>query len=122
MINPISISNITTYPKRSVSFGSIERTVYKNHHKDVLYKNNSFLLRKDLEWNMLAKHIIKENPKNIYCYACSDGSEPYSIAISLISKLGYENAQKYFPIIARDIDLDIINKASTGAIYITKKD
>ena len=120
--NSISIKNNYGFVP---SFGSIERTVFDNSKKgyNILYRNTTCLFREDINWNILLNQIIKsETPKKIYCYACSDGSEPYSLAMALISKLGYEKAKQYFPIVSRDIDLPMINRAKSGSISINVTD
>ena len=91
----------------------------------VLYSNYTFFFRDDLErFNMgwfdfrefLAK-TFKDTPKvNVYDFASSDGSEAYSLIISLIEELGEEEAKKFFPIKAYDIDKDIIQEAKSGKI------
>lgn len=109
---------------RCFSFGSIERTVYNDkQEKNIKYRNNTYLFRDDLFWKEVIDNITKDDkPKKIYCYACSDGSEPYSIAIALISRLGWDKAQKYFPIIARDIDEKMINKAKSGKLAFDEEE
>lgn len=102
---------------KKISFGTIEREVIED--KKLKYRNDTYFFRDDIDWNRLTRHIVSSNtPKKIYCYACSDGSEPYSIAISLISKLGYDKAQEYFPIIAKDNDEYMVKKAQSGYIEL----
>lgn len=123
-MNILTKTSPPSYNKKAVSFGTIERVVYKDSNKkDILYMNNTSLFRNDIYWEMMIDYIVNNgNIKKIYCYACSDGSEPYSIAIALISKLGYKNAKKFFPIIARDIDLYVLNRANTGNITLRNND
>ena len=125
MIRKISLNTINNYnhQKRAV-FGSMEREVFKDKEKNVVqYRNTTLLLRPDLNWDILIKHITKDKtPKKIYCYACSDGSEAYSIAMHLIAKLGWKKAQKYFPIIAKDIDDYALKKAKCGYIDLSVTD
>ena len=120
MIKSINLSAIN----KNISFGSIKRTVFKDSKtEEIKYRNNTYMFRNDLDWDNVIYEITKDKvPKKIYCYACSDGSEPYSIAIVLISKLGYEAAQKYFPIIARDLDEKMINSAKSGKINLSLAD
>lgn len=117
------------YCKNKISFGTMEREVTDPEFRrlddfsNIKWRNNTYLFRKDLAWGIVANHIAKDGkPKRIYCYACSDGSEPYSIAIALIYKLGFDKAQKYFPIIARDKDEFVIEKAKSGNIKLKKSD
>lgn len=59
---------------------------------------------------------------NVHCFACSEGAEPFSLAMILIEKLGKEKAQKFFPIIASDIDPIIIQNAKNGILKISRND
>ena len=126
MLSPISSYNHNKYCYKQdiVSFHSSNRKVCSAENENkILYRNSTRLFRDDICWNMLVKYITKnEKAKKIYCYACSDGSEPYSLALALISKLGYKNAEKFFPIIAKDKDNYIIDKANSGFINITQED
>lgn len=121
MIKPISF-NRTFNRHANISFG----TSYDNLEKNKLgynCANYTCMYREDINWDLLSDYIIKDgNPKKIYCYACSDGSEPYSLAIALIEKLRYKEAQRYFSIIARDIDEGTITKAKKGYLKLEKKD
>lgn len=109
------------YIHKTINFKSLERDV-KDADGKIKYRNNTNFFRSDLNWNRVISRIIKKSPEKIYCYACSDGSEAYSIALGLIGKLGYENAQKHFPVIAKDIDETMINQANSGIISITDND
>lgn len=107
----------------TIAFTSIERTVHKKFlpksKRFIKHKNTSYFYRDDLNWHMLREYLVnkyKETDKvNLYCYACSDGSEPYTIAMELDSFLG-ETGKKFFPIIAKDYDSYIINRAKSGYI------
>ena len=116
---------ITPYKyNNKVSFGTLEREIYEDRKSEKLrYRNNTMIFRDDIRWKRIINYITEDDkPKQIYCYACSDGSEPYTIAIMLISKLGWEGAQKYFPIIAKDIDPYVIKKAQSGYINLRQCD
>lgn len=71
-----------------------------------------------------ADSLIQHFPQGIkiYDYACSDGTEAYSIALSLIERLGERQAGKYFPVEARDLSQECINQAQKGLIEIEKEE
>lgn len=85
----------------------------------ICHQTNFF--RPDLNWDVLFRHITQKMPENIdiFNYACSDGSEAYSLSLLLLDRLG-EKAKKYFPIKAFDISKQIIQKAKSGVIGITE--
>lgn len=89
--------------------------------KKIINWQHTDFARQDMDWNKLIDEITSRYPKgaNIYCYACSDGSEPYTIALKLIQKLGLEKAKKY-PIVAKDIDKQRIDKNKAGIIGLRK--
>jgi len=58
------------------------------------------------------------NKVNVYNYGCSNGSETFSIIMKMLTNLGKENSEKFFPIIAKDIDLGAINKAKSTPLPI----
>lgn len=123
MINKISSPVFMNTSYKNVSFGTLEREIFSDEKRTKIeYRNNTMIFRNDINWKKMANYIIKDNPKQIFCYACSDGSEPYTIAIMLISKLGWDEAQKYFPIIAKDNDPYAIKKAKSGYINLRECD
>lgn len=102
------------------------------HKNDIVYSNFTCFFRNDLcqscrsayykpdgTWKGFRKEIIdffKDAPKvNVYNFGCSDGSETYSFAMSLMDE-DCKNANKFFPILAFDIDEKIINTAKSGKI------
>ena len=73
-------------------------------HKEgkILVSNSTNFFRNDLPWNTLGKTLDELYPKgekvNVFNFACSDGSEPYSLAICLMEQLGEDGAKRFFPI------------------------
>ena len=133
----ISHINFTT------NFKSTERNVYgenplfkkrriiNSQNERLLYSNYTNFFRLDLQdvylgWKSFRKTIARafqNSPKvNVYNFASSDGSETYSLIISLIEELGEEGAQKFFPIKAYDIDPEIIRQAKGDKIQCLKDD
>lgn len=91
----------------------------------ILVSNSTDFFRPDLPWNNLGKIFNKHFPEgkvNIHNFACSDGSETYSLIISLIEQLGEKEAQRFFPIQASDVDCEIIRMANSGKINATDYD
>ena len=139
------ILSVVNTPIRSLNFGTTKRTVYKTNSQDVFVRpfydkakkflgyqdaqivvsNSTRFFREDLPWNILAPALDEMFPNgkvNTYNFACSDGSEPYSLAIALIEQLGEEKAKRFFPIMASDIDSSILPQAQNYEILATKKD
>src|SRR5574344_795174 len=121
---------ISAIHTQNINFTSNTREKYKtidNHvSKELEYRNTTSFFRNDINWNKFISFLDKKyknvDKVNIYCEACSDGSEPFSLAMKLISDLGEEKAQKFLPIIAKDIDEDIIKLAKSGYIYHERGD
>ena len=82
--------------------------------------NFTYFFRGDFEWLSFAKylnrHFANAEKVNVYNAACSDGSEPFTLVMSLIRKLGREKAEKFFPIEAFDLNSSLINMAKNGVI------
>lgn len=112
IIQPYIASYNTYHP----NFNSNERVV-RNKVGEILYRNTTNFFRSDLDWETLINHINEKykniDKVNIVCHACSDGSEPLSIAMLLEERLG-EKAEKFFPIQAKDIDDIMIYTAKQG--------
>lgn len=84
---------------------------------------NSWLFRDDIDWKKTAAYeanLFKNKDKvNIEMYAASDGSEGYTKIISLYEHFGYDNssaAEKFFPIMAYDVDEEILKAANSGLL------
>ena len=88
-----------------------------------LNRNSTEFFRDDMDWEnfptLLSDKYKAEDKVNIYCYACSDGSEPFSIAMLLISRFGKEGARKFLPIIAVDNDDYYLEEARKGRVKIS---
>lgn len=106
-------------------------------------RQNTTAVREDLNWSGLAEEIIKnfktKSRVNIFSLACSDGTEPYALAINLFKKidekqyklnLSFKNKQtiqqqkeKFFPIYASDIDQFMIEDCcKSGLLGLYPKD
>ncbi len=119
MLNLVpSYSNNPSYKK--VSFCGSERLV-KDGARELYYTTTS-LFRYDLNWHRIFSILKEEKPQKIYSYGCSDGSEPYSIVMGLTERFGAKKVQKFFPILARDLDSQNIQRCRLGIIDILSKD
>lgn len=116
--------NITLGPQ---SFLNYENNFRKNpsftSNYQVLNKRRPFctyFFREDLQWGNFARYLnlrFKAADKvNIYNAACSDGTESYTLIMSLIKHLGSEKAEKFFPIKGFDLNQRQVNTAKSGEI------
>lgn len=94
-------------------------------HKGFLNRNDTSFFRDENFLPRLTRFMydnFKDIPKvNVYCYGCSDGSEPFTFAMRMLS-MKEEDARKFLPIIARDIDSVAINKALKNDYELTKRE
>jgi len=83
------------------------------------------MFREDLDWdafsNFITNHFKHKDNVNIIQFASSDGSEAYTQIMSLLEKHP-DNAEKFFPIQAYDIDKEIVNASKSGIINIDNTD
>lgn len=123
-----ALSANTLIYRQNPNFTSNNRLVYNtiNGKEKLIYKNNSCYFRDDLNWQKFTDFIIKKyqgvEKVNLYSYGCSEGAEPFSIAMLLMEKLGLEKAKKFFPILASDIDKEIIKNPQQGIIKVSDED
>lgn len=90
----------------------------------IFNRHSTNFFRHDIDWTDLGNYL-KENFKddkkvNTYIWACSTGEEAYSSALLLKSFFG-DDAKKFTPLRAMDIDSDIINrnrKQQKAGVYI----
>ena len=80
-------------------------------------ETTSWMFREDIDWiflaNYLEEHFKNKSKVQILNPACSDGSETYSLIIMLKEQM-QEQADKFFPIKAYDIDDEILRSANSG--------
>lgn len=122
-------SNYQFLPKNKkpseVHFGST-RAIYSASgynlgRIDIL--NQSDLFRNDMHWAKFIDLLYELFPNGVKTssLACSDGSEPVTLAISLIDKLG-RKANSFFPIYASDIHPQTLQCAKSGIIGVENGD
>lgn len=105
-------------------FKSNERAV-KNSEGDILYKTTTYFFRNDTDWDNLIEFLCnkyKNTEKiNVYSYGCSNGMEPYSFLLNLLS-FRPKMLEKCTPVIAKDIDMKNIEMAKQGDYEIDSHD
>jgi len=137
--------NISAVKFDSINFKSTTRTTYHSNSEGqfvlptydrklnirvspdirMICSNSTNFFRRDLNWDDIGKIFNRQFPHgkvNIYDFACSDGSEAFSLVIALIEQLGEKKASRFFPIHASDIDPEIIKMANSGKIIATEDD
>lgn len=106
------------------SFKSNENAFFNKAGK-VVNKTVTYMFRSDMEWNEFARLLDfkykNANKINITNYACSDGSEPYTLAMSLLEEVP-EISKKVFPIIAKDKFQHVLDYAQSGIYNIYQSD
>ena len=102
---------------------------YKNTIVDTNVKKEvrtSTWMFRDLNWEKLAKlldrNFCDKSKVNIYSLASSDGSEAYSCAIAIKECIPECRHKKFFPILASDIDDEILSVAKSGRINLFPDD
>lgn len=119
----MKICNFYTNNRNSIQNKKISTPNFTSKRFDC-YDTTEFF-RDDLDWSGFSYFInkfYKDTKKvNIVTYACSTGKEGYSLALTLKTNLK-ENANKFFPIIGKDIDENSIQKAKRGRYKISNQE
>ena len=106
-----------------LSFGSNCRSYITEKGKEM--GTITYPFRQDLHWKRLAQFEIdnfkNKDKVNIIQFASSDGSEAYTQIISLLESQHAGNIDKFFPILAYDIDEEVTKAAKSGLINLKQK-
>lgn len=89
------------------------------HRNDTSFFRDVDFVSKTVEY--LVDKYKGADKVNVYSYGCSNGSEPYSVVMYLLSKFK-DSASKFLPIIAKDYDSTAIEKAKSGKALIGEKE
>lgn len=112
------------YNSQQPSFKSNKNEVL-NAAGQVVNKTVTYMFRNDFEWNNFARLLAYKykdtNKVHITNYACSDGSEPYTLSMALLEKVP-EFSQKLFPIVAKDKFQHVLDYAQSGICNIYQSD
>lgn len=118
------IQHSPNYRKQQPSFKSNENEFFNNAGK-IVNKTVTYMFRNDMEWDdfvKLLRYKYRNIDKiNITNYACSDGSEPYTLALSILEQTP-EISKKVFPIIAKDKFQHVLDFAQSGICNIYQSD
>lgn len=125
--NFTSTKRTTYYSPKEGSFTIPSYQLFNDSPDDIkmVVSNMTNFFRRDFDWKNVGKIFDKQFPKgkvNIHDFACSDGSEAYSLVIALIEQLGKKEASRFFPIQASDVDSEIIRMAKSGKITADEED
>lgn len=116
-INPVNFNN--SYPAYPAFKGN-QRSICDKSGK-LLYRTTTYFFRDDLDWNAFVRYLNfkyqNADKVSIINHVCSNGQEPYSLAVKLIHSLK-SGAEKFLPIIAKDIDEKNILSAQNGRMGI----
>jgi len=92
----------------------LEKGQMLNSKNEVFNRHATGMFRSEINWGNLGNYFDKrfkdQDKVNTYVYACSNGSEAYTMSI-LLSEMFRDEADKFFPIIAKDIDKTRIEEA-----------
>jgi len=118
-VSPISYSNY-----KPASFKANRRWV-KDCCGNPLYMTTTYFFRDDLDWKKLVNYLCTKykdaSRVNVLSHACSNGLEPYSFVMQLLHSKP-EEAGKFFPIIAKDLNNENIYAAKIGRCGANKSD
>ena len=94
--------------------------------KGLVSRNDTVFFREENFFPRLTKLLsdeFKNIPKvHVYCYGCSDGSEPFTFAMRMLTMLDKSCANKFLPVKARDIDPFAIQKAINNDYKMIKNE
>lgn len=120
--------NKTNYNYNSrPTFKSWERETRSRKSGKIINRNNTYFFRERDLFSKLTKMLSEKfkdvSKVNMYCFGCSDGSEPFTFVMGMLSIEDELNPKKFFPIIARDIDPVAIEKAKNNdyKMYYSEK-
>lgn len=108
------------------NFGNWNREVFKTSTNSLVqelkHRNDTQFYRDGGHWYNIVK-MLTEKYKNVskvntYCYGCSNGSEPYTFLMELMSICEKDVVQKFLPIIAKDYDKVAIEAAKKNVYPI----
>lgn len=107
----------------NLTFNSWHREVRKMtlEGEKIIHRNDTWFFRNPELWPKLVDFFVEEfknvQKVNVYNYACSNGSEPYTFVMQMLSSFPQE-ASKFFPVIAKDYDEEAIKRAKNNEYHV----
>ena len=112
----MNISPISNYKYSNTNFKANARWIHDKAGKP-LYKTTTYFFRDDIDWKKLVDFLCNKYKNatrvNVLNHACSNGMEPYTFIMQLLHSRPNE-ANKFFPITAKDLNEDNIYAAKLG--------
>ncbi len=112
---------INPTPYTNLNFKAYKHTI-TNSQNEVVNRGDTCMFRNDLDFNSLISYLERKysgiSKVKVIAHACSDGEEAYSFVSNLIDKLGESGANKFFPILARDINDEHLSRAKSGKFFL----
>lgn len=111
------------------NFSGLQRSVYEatrfGASAVLRHRNDTSFFRNQYFWVDLVK-VLRDKYKNcdkvnVFNYACSNGSETYTLIMAMLSQLS-EDSKKFFPVIAKDYDEYVIDLAKNGELVISDRE
>lgn len=100
-----------TTKKEIQNIPSLQRGQILNANGEIFSRRTTSMFRDDMEWKdfgaYLKDRFQNANKVNTYVYACAAGAEAYTMSITLHNALK-NKAKNFFPIVAKDINKDLI--------------
>lgn len=105
------------------SFGTNARSYYLRNDKKDYRATVTYMFRDDFHWkkftNYLVDHFKNKDKVNFIQFASSDGSEAYT---QLMCFSEHKDVKKFYPIMAYDIDEEVVKAANSGYINLNNTD
>ncbi len=111
--NTLSFKGLSDFYDTEIKNPKLKRGQMMNKKGEIFTRPQTDMFRTDMDWNYFGQYIKErfadEDKVNTLVYACSTGAEPYTLS-TLMQHTLKDNAEKFFPIQAKDIDENIIRE------------
>lgn len=122
LFNLLQNHNLKNYKELATKLKSLNKEL-KEDFISCLTTNTTHFFRESAHYTVLKEYLqtrladrhFAASPFRVWCSASSTGQEPYSILFTLLSN-GFPLDKQKLEMLATDIDLDVLKKAS-GGVY-----